>query len=143
VRDRGIIYAGLGIFLVLATFPAWYNLAGRATIKGPALARAQGKQCVAAVAYMRSNHMSLLAEWRDEVVRRGGRGYTAGDGQRYRMSLTSTCLGQCHGSKDEFCDRCHLYAAVSPTCWSCHLDSKAGPDGSLRAASGRGIGGGR
>jgi hypothetical protein len=126
MRDRDVIFSGLAIFLVLATFPAWHNLAGHAGTKGPNLARPQvAKQCVAATEFMRTSHMELLIAWREDLVRRGGREFVASDGTRYRISLTSTCLGQCHGGKEEFCDRCHAYAAVSPPCWNCHLDSKA------------------
>ena len=44
--------------------------------------------------------------------------------QTSNRSLSATCLGECHGAKADFCDRCHNYAAVSPPCWNCHLDSK-------------------
>jgi hypothetical protein len=68
--------------------------------------------------------MKLLMDWRDKAVRGGIRDFTAPDGKHYNMSLTPTCLEQCHGAKADFCDRCHNYAAVSPPCWNCHLDSK-------------------
>ncbi|HUI54302.1 MAG TPA: sulfate reduction electron transfer complex DsrMKJOP subunit DsrJ [Bryobacteraceae bacterium] len=125
MRDRGLIYSGLAIFLALVTFPAWHNLSAGVTAKGPNVRLpASEKQCVAPAEYMRTSHMTLLMNWRDEVVRAGGRDYTAPDGKRYVMSLTPTCLEQCHGTKAEFCDRCHNYAAVSPACWNCHLDSR-------------------
>jgi len=125
MRDRGIIYAGLVIFLGLATFPAWHNLAARVTAKGPNPALpAREKQCVAPLEYMKTAHMTLLLNWREDVVRRDVRDFTAFNGKHYTMSLTTTCLQQCHGTKADFCDRCHNYAAVSPPCWNCHLDSK-------------------
>jgi hypothetical protein len=74
---------------------------------------------------MRREHMQLLNEWRDEVVRTGGRVYVAADGQRYEKSLTRTCLG-CHQSKANSCDRCHDYLDVQPQCWQCHVDPKGG-----------------
>ena len=40
------------------------------------------------------------------------------------MSLTNTCLAQCHGAKADFCERCHNYAAVTLACWDCHQESK-------------------
>jgi hypothetical protein len=40
------------------------------------------------------------------------------------MSLTNTCLRECHTAKADFCDRCHDYEAVSLPCWDCHMDSK-------------------
>lgn len=127
MRDRGVIYCGLALFLGLATFPVWHNLAARVNAKGPNLILPKNeKRCVAPLAYMKTSHMSLLLDWRDSVVRRGAREYTAFDGRRYSMNLTSTCLKQCHGAKAEFCDRCHTYAAVSLPCWDCHQDSKPG-----------------
>ena len=121
MRDRGVIYSGLAIFLALATFPAWHNLLARVNAKGPELRLpASEKQCVAPVAFMRTSHMDLLIDWRETVVRTGARDFTALDGKHYNMSLTRTCLG-CHTNKVEFCDRCHAYAGVSgPYCWDCH-----------------------
>jgi hypothetical protein len=31
---------------------------------------------------------------------------------------------KCHDNKEEFCDKCHLYAGVTPYCWDCHIDPK-------------------
>jgi hypothetical protein len=125
MRDRPVIYCGLALFLGLATFPAWRNLSTGANARGPnPVLPASQKQCVAPVAYMKASHGSLLIEWRDIVVRQNTRDFTAFDGKHYNMSLTATCLKQCHGGKADFCDRCHTYAAVSLTCWSCHQDSR-------------------
>lgn len=131
MRDRTVIYAGLAVFLALLTFPAWRNLASGATSKGPGqvLPRDQ-KECVAPVAYMRTSHMKLLLDWRNEAVRLNNREFVAFNGKTYARSLTKTCLEQCHGEKTQFCDRCHTYASVSATCWDCHLDAKR----ALRAA---------
>ena len=85
---------------------------------------AREKQCVAPAAYMKSSHMRLLMDWREGVVRGSTRDFTAFDGRHYTMSLTSTCLKQCHAGKGDFCDRCHNYAALSLTCWNCHVESK-------------------
>ncbi len=124
MRDRALIYCGLAAFLALITFPVWYNLAAGGTARPPDLPRPAGeKTCVAPVSYMRSSHMDLLTKWRDEVVRRNVRSFTAFDGRTHRMSLTGTCLN-CHSNKAEFCDRCHNYAAVKPYCWDCHIDPK-------------------
>jgi hypothetical protein len=125
MHDRASIYSGLAIFLALGTFPAWHNLSAHVTAKGPDLRLpASEKQCVAPLDYMRTSHMNLLIDWRQKVVRDGGRDFSAVNGKHYNMSLTPTCLEQCHGAKADFCDRCHNYAAVSPPCWNCHLDSK-------------------
>jgi hypothetical protein len=126
MRDQGIIYAGLVAFLGLVTFPAWYNLAAGHTAQPPALQLpAREKQCVAPAAYMRTSHMDLLINWREEVVRRHVRSFTAFDGKTYNMSLSGTCLSGCHTNKAEFCDRCHGYVGVSgPYCMNCHLDPR-------------------
>lgn len=125
MRDRGIIWSGLAIFLALLTLPVWHNLSAGITAKGPNQALpAREKQCVAPIAYMKTSHMRLLMDWREAVVRGNTREYVAYDGRHYNMSLTSTCLNQCHAGKGDFCDRCHTYAAVSASCWNCHVDSK-------------------
>ncbi len=124
MRDRGIIVAGLSLLLVLITFPIWYNLAAGTTSKGPdPKLPVQEKTCVAPVDYMRTSHMDLLMTWRDQVVRQHVRTFTADDGKNYTMSLTQTCM-KCHANKADFCDRCHGYAGVAPTCWDCHVDPK-------------------
>ena len=38
-------------------------------------------------------------------------------------SLSNTCMA-CHSNKTQFCDQCHNYLAVTPTCWGCHLDKE-------------------
>jgi hypothetical protein len=126
MRDRLLIYAGLVVFLGLITSPISYNLMARRTAKGPDIRLpAQEKRCVAPVEYMKTSHMKLLLEWRDDVVRRNVRTYAASDGKAYAMSLTGTCLEKCHTDKAEFCDRCHSYAGVQgPYCFDCHVDPK-------------------
>ncbi len=123
--DAGKIIAGIVIFLILITFPLWYGK-GRAVappdleLDTPAIQQLIDKRCVEDTAFMRANHMKLLATWRDDVVRDGKRFYTATDGRTVEMSLTGSCL-KCHSNKERFCDRCHDYAGVKPTCWNCHI----------------------
>lgn len=126
MRDQGVIYAGLAAFLGLLTFPAWYNAAAGKTAKPPEVRLpAQEKQCVAPIAYMKTSHMDLLVSWREDVVRRNVRTFTAFNGKTYTMSLTGTCLSGCHSSKADFCDRCHTYVGVAgPYCMDCHIDPK-------------------
>ena len=123
--DRVKVIIGLIIFLGLFSFPLWYNGAtGGSDAEVPDLVYPTGPaECVADSAYMRSNHMDLLNQWRDAVVRDGERIYTSPGGQRFVMSMSRTCL-DCHSNKAEFCDRCHGYLAVSPYCWECHVESK-------------------
>ncbi len=123
--NRGYILAGIVVFLILASGPFWYGK-GKAVappdlkLDTPAIEQLKEKLCVEPAPYMRANHMRLLNEWRDSVVREGKRTYTAADGKVHTISLTETCL-ECHSNKTEFCDRCHDYAGVTPTCWNCHI----------------------
>ena len=124
MSDKGKIIAGLVIFLVLVTFPIWYALAPAGDASPPDLELpADGSRCVEDTPYMIANHMDLLNQWRDAVVRDGQREYTSSSGEKYTMSLTGTCMG-CHGSRETFCQRCHSYANVEPSCWQCHVEEK-------------------
>ncbi len=129
MRDRPIIFAGLLLTVAGLTFPSWHNIAAGVTSRPPEVRLpAAEKQCVAPRAYMRSSHMDLLIDWRKNAVRNGVYDYRSSSGKVYKVSLTGTCLEQCHKSKADFCDRCHNYAAVSLTCWDCHVDpGQAGP----------------
>lgn len=124
--NRGIIIAGIVIFVVVVTFPFWYDR-GKALsppdlqLDTPAIQKLPERRCVEDAAFMRDNHMTLLASWRDSVVREGNRVYTATDGRVFEMGLTGNCL-KCHENKSRFCDRCHDYAGVKPTCWDCHIN---------------------
>jgi len=121
MRNRILILAGLALCLAALTWPVWRALAS-APAPAPSLARLVGAtRCVAPVGFMRTSHMTLLAEWRDRVVRDGVRTYTDADGRVVTMSLSGTCLRTCHTDKTKFCDRCHDYAGVKPTCWGCHV----------------------
>ena len=120
--DGKKIIAGLVVFLVLVSFPVWYNAMARTSAERPVL-ELPDKQvhpnCVAPVEDMRANHMDVLNDWRNAVVRDGERVYAAFDGTEYNMSLSQTCL-DCHSNKEAFCDRCHDYVGVTPYCWDCH-----------------------
>ena len=121
MRDNGKIYLGLIIFLILITFPIWYNLATGTAGYAPELEKAvKGEDCVRDSAYMSANHMDLLNEWRDQVVREGERFELLSNGTTVERSLSNTCL-DCHANKDKFCDRCHGFLGVDPYCWDCHV----------------------
>jgi hypothetical protein len=124
MRDRSLIYLGLLVFLAVVTFPITYNLASGKTASMPELRLPeQSTQCVEPTAFMKSSHMQLLVDWREKMVRENIRTYTATDGRTYTVSLTNTCLTECHASKADFCDRCHNYSGVqNPYCWDCHVD---------------------
>ena len=89
---------------------------------------------------MRGRHMDVLEHWRDAVVREGEKTYESEDfpNEVYDMSLTKTCLLQCHAAAEDgvdsaeanspltvrqrFCQQCHDYADARPNCWDCHRE---------------------
>jgi len=130
MSDRGKILIGLAVFVILVTFPFWGRLAaageahpGRAELVYPDPSRAT--ECLEDTPFMTANHMDLLNQWRDDLVRDGITEWVSSSGQRYYPSLTKTCL-DCHDQRDDFCTRCHDYANVTPTCWECHTTPGGG-----------------
>ncbi|MDD5427356.1 MAG: sulfate reduction electron transfer complex DsrMKJOP subunit DsrJ [candidate division Zixibacteria bacterium] len=122
--DSGKVITGIIVFLIIITFPVWYNVArGKANYVPELEYPVDTGRCVADSAYIRAYHMDLLNTWRDQVVREGIRVYRAADGRTFEMSLSNTCMN-CHQSKENFCDKCHDYLSVSPYCWDCHIDPK-------------------
>jgi hypothetical protein len=125
MRDKKVIALGLCAFLALVTLPIWYGFAVGGSAAPPALRLPpSASKCVESKEWMIANHPKLLSEWRNSVVRQGmTRQYTSKTyGTKCEMSLTKTCI-QCHGSAQEFCDKCHSYVNVSLNCWGCHLNS--------------------
>ena len=125
--DASKIVAGLAVFVVLATSPLWFNALNAASPEAPVLQQPTNgsTECVEDSEYMRANHMDLLDQWRDTVVREDIRTYTSKAGKDYNMSLSDTCL-DCHSKKEQFCDACHTYSAVTPYCWDCHVIPEEG-----------------
>ena len=125
--NKGTIIPGLAIFVLIVTSPLWLNafMTG-STVPKVELPPGGETKCVASATEMRASHMQLLNEWRDSVVRKGVRTYTSdADHHQYDMSLQNTCM-KCHRNKAAFCDRCHNYVGVSPSCWNCHVEPKGG-----------------
>ena len=121
--DTGKVVTGLVIFVCLITFPIWYGFGNAGHLPNPEKPK-NAKECVEAVDYMRTSHMVLLDDWRDDVVRSGGARVDKTDnGTEYLRSLQRGCMN-CHTSKKKFCDECHTYAAVKPYCWDCHIQPK-------------------
>ncbi len=121
--NKGTIIPGLIIFVLIVTFPIWFNGLKAGTLPKPELPPGGEKNCVMPVEYMRASHMQLLNEWRDNVLRDENRTVVTVDGKDYRKGLQMACM-QCHSNKEKFCDNCHTYAAVKPYCWDCHLTPK-------------------
>jgi hypothetical protein len=123
------IFLGIIIFATLATSPIWINASGGKSDVYPSIELpANQKQCVDTKEFMRHNHMDLLNNWRDMVVRQDQRYFKTKDGKDLmingeiaELSLSNTCL-KCHTSKAKFCDQCHNYLDVKPYCWDCHVD---------------------
>jgi hypothetical protein len=123
--DGGKIIAGLIIGLGLLSFPVFYN-AGKAA-KAPervlTVKAQEAKECIEPKAFMATNHMKMLDQWRHEVVRNADRFYQSTSGKMYEKSLQNTCMN-CHSNKTKFCDQCHNYMDVNPYCWDCHIAPK-------------------
>jgi hypothetical protein len=99
--------------LLLGMTPAW----GDSLL--PKLDIGKGGHCVRDPKFMRANHMYLILHQRDLVVRQGIRG------SKYELT---NCV-DCHASKvnnsvlgtnQNFCQGCHVYAAVKIDCFECH-----------------------
>lgn len=128
--NGGKIILGLIIFIGLMASPFVFGLGkGNAkpspSIDTPAIKAMEKKQCVESKEVMKTEHMKMLNDWRDSVVRDGKRLYKATDGKEYAMSLQNTCM-QCHSNKTQFCDKCHNYVGAKPYCWDCHIVPKEG-----------------
>ena len=129
--DGGKILIGLAVFVAFALFP-FYNNLGKVNarpepktdtpaIQEWAAANNGKKECVESKEFMRAEHMQLLNNWRDSVVREGNRQYTSEtSGKKFDMSLQNGCL-KCHSNKKQFCDQCHTYMSVKPYCFDCHI----------------------
>jgi hypothetical protein len=136
--DFKYIALGLLIFFGLILLPIMPNLgktvaAPTPKLDTPAIQKlaAKDRKCVESTSFMRTNHMQMLVDWREGVVRSkeaGGsttddRVYVNAEGKQFLASLSNTCM-DCHSNKSQFCDQCHNYVAVTPTCWGCHLDKE-------------------
>lgn len=124
--DAGKIITGLVIFVGFVTFPIWGSFGDSDVAPTPVIE--VGGNCVESAEYMRANHMQILDEWRDEAVRENDRIYVSQEfGTEFDKSLSSTgktSCTSCHSNKEEFCDSCHNYTAVTPYCWECHIAPK-------------------
>jgi hypothetical protein len=130
IYNGGPIYLGILVFLAIALFP-FYNNFGKTNkppepkTDTPEILKYQEehggkKECVEPKEFMRAEHMVVLNNWRDAVVREDNRGYLSSINKRWNMSLQNECM-RCHSNKKKFCDECHNYMAVKPFCWDCHI----------------------
>ena len=128
--DFKYIALGLLIFFGLVFSPVLPNLGKTVAAPTPKLdtpsiqkLAEKERKCVMPTDYMRANHMQLLVDWREAVVRDGQREFVNPEGKKFTASLSNTCM-ECHSNKTQFCDQCHNYVAVTPNCWGCHLDKE-------------------
>lgn len=126
--NGGKVMAGLIIFLLLITSPFLLHIgkadvAPQPSLNTPVINQMSDKQCVESADFMRTEHMQMLNDWRDQVVREEKTVYVSSSGREYEMSLENSCLN-CHSNQQEFCDSCHTYADVDPYCWDCHTNTK-------------------
>ncbi len=108
-RNLGLLLAALAVPLLVAVV----GFAARPSVPAPWLepARAQ-TACILPREQMRYQHMSYLKALRDRVVREGIRSA--------QSQGISSCQG-CHAHREQFCDRCHEQAGVTPDCFGCHV----------------------
>ncbi len=124
MSDKGKIIGGLVVFVVLVTFPLWHTVAAGGDAIQPELEYPVGEsQCIEDAEFMRANHMDILNQWRNSLIRDGETTYTSSSGAEFTMSLTGTCMS-CHDNRDTFCTACHDYSNVTPKCWSCHVEPR-------------------
>ena len=123
--DENKVIPMIIVFVILVTFPLWYNL-GKAVAKPdpkidtPVINQMTDKKCLEPKAIMKTSHMKILDEWRDEVVRGDHqREFKTSDGRVFEKSLQKGCMN-CHSNKTKFCDQCHNYTQIKPFCWDCH-----------------------
>jgi len=127
--DENKIIPIILVFVILVTFPLWYNL-GKAIAKPdpkidtPVIQQLPEKKCIEPKEAMKTTHMKILDEWRHDVVRGDyKRQYTSTNGKVFEKSLQNGCM-KCHSNKTQFCDQCHNYMQVKPFCWDCHIAPK-------------------
>lgn len=78
----------------------------------------KGEQCVEPTEVMRRDHMNFILHQRDKTVY---------EGIRTNKHSLKKCIN-CHADpktnsvlgENGFCESCHIYAAVSMDCFSCH-----------------------
>ena len=128
--DFKYIVLGLLIFFGLLFSAVLPNLGKTVAAPDPKLdtpaiqkLAAKDRKCVMPKDYMRANHMQMLVDWRESVVRDAQREFVNPEGKKFVASLSNTCL-DCHSNKSKFCDQCHNYVAVTPNCFGCHLDKE-------------------
>lgn len=118
------IIPGIVIFIAVFTFPFWGNVTTEPFTRPAIVLPANETECIEPVAFMQTEHMRILNEWRDAALREGKRSYVATNGKVWEVSLQNTCM-KCHDDMAKFCDACHTANSVVPYCWDCHIAPQA------------------
>ena len=100
--------------------------AAAARVPQPLIEPARSGPCVEDPAFMRRNHMDLLRHDRDDTLRRGIRS-TRHSLKACIACHASTASNSVSANSGNFCQSCHIYAAVQIDCFECHASTPAAP----------------
>ena len=126
LHKRGNLHVLITVALLFSTSSLWLARAASTDSEpseGPIIPpAAQGEQCVADTALMRTDHMELLNHQRDETVLDGVRG------EPFSLVGCVNCHAQTRADgtpvrideEGQFCQSCHAFAAVKIDCFTCH-----------------------
>ena len=116
IRGKKRLPAAVLIPILVLLIPIGYSVishvfAGEIEEVQPFLERPDEKHenCVRETVYMRYHHWELLRSVREEVVRYGIRG-----------DIGLKKCGDCHTSRERFCNKCHDAVSLTPDCFGCH-----------------------
>jgi hypothetical protein len=100
----------------------------------PQLPKAKGEHCIESNDVMRRNHPDMLKHQRDDTLRLGIRGGKASLKECVDCHASTDAAGQpvAVNAPGQFCNSCHVYAAVKPDCFECHSTV---PQGAHKEAS--------
>lgn len=134
-RFRAFIIPALVILATIGSVSAAYVTArsGTQRVSLPDTRDAKGPACVQPNAIMRRDHMVFLLRQRFITVHDGihaTRYSLIGCVNCHANPVTHSVLG-----KNGFCESCHVYNAVSISCFSCHSPYSSGPAGRAAAAA--------
>ena len=117
----------LALFMVSAA-----HASEASRVAKPNIVIEKGDKCVAPAEVMRREHMNMLKHHRDETMHKGIRT------TQYSLKKCVDCHassknGSVVGSRDNFCQTCHAYAAVKLDCFECHSTK---PESNAKAPTG-------
>ncbi|UCD25141.1 MAG: hypothetical protein JSW51_04230 [Gemmatimonadota bacterium] len=115
-------FVAAAVLIILVPFV--YGLVRPVTTSGETDARLflerpdeEHEECVRETTYMRFQHMELLKQTREDVIRHGIRG-----------EITLSGCRECHTSRERFCNKCHDAASLILDCFGCHYYPEPGEE---------------